>query len=189
MPVLYADPEVVQKMHAAYVETGSAAEVARRFNRNKSSVLHLLQRRGLAHPRKIAAVRIFNGVTYRKNKQGYWYSEGAHYPMLHRAVWAHHRGDIGREVIVRFKDENRDNCSIKNLKLARCGAHPKNTSLSLEPRNAGSRSFWSRMTPAEKEMFCLLRALQAWDRRRANRAAREHTAQFLQMGVVVGVLR
>lgn len=54
----------------------------------------------------------FNGVTYRRNKRG-WYQRA--YSTLHRDVWTWHNGTIPPNHDIHHVDFNKDNNQIENL--------------------------------------------------------------------------
>lgn len=56
----------------------------------------------------------FNGVTYRKNKRG-WYQTA--YTALHRDVWEYHFGKIPKGYDIHHRDENKANNDISNLQM------------------------------------------------------------------------
>jgi hypothetical protein len=130
--------------------------------------------------------RYFNGRWYSPNRLGYWRCDhvkgGA--ALLHRAVWAFHHGPIDRSVVIEFKDGDRRNCDINNLRcvkkvppnvwtLWKAGLRGRPVDRVFGARVRGSRRFWARMSAGEREIYCILRGLACRDAQRDRKRSRQ----------------
>ena len=122
------EDSTVTAIVATYRLTGSCQETARRWGRTRQSIWEILSSRGLTNPNDIHLNRRKDGVVYKgerftPDKDGYLRSTryktrltGGH-RLLHRVVWEDHNGPVPAGMIVAFKDGNRQNCAIGNLRI------------------------------------------------------------------------
>jgi RNA polymerase sigma factor (sigma-70 family) len=110
--------EVVELMYADYLRLKSISKTAKLWGRSRQGLWEVLSTAGfrLNSVRKHEAIQ-HGGLTYRRSgKGGFYRCTTAHRRMLHHVVWeeAHGPRPVGTEII--FKDGDRDNFALHNLR-------------------------------------------------------------------------
>jgi RNA polymerase sigma factor (sigma-70 family) len=129
--------EVVELMYDDYLRLKSVSKTTKLWNRSRQAVWEILSTAGfrLNSPRKHEAME-YGGLTYRRSaKGGFYRCTTSHRRLLHHIVWENAHGPLppGAEII--FKDGDRDNVAIDNL---RCQAR------TIASRARGTRNQYTK---------------------------------------------
>ena len=136
--------EVLELMYDDYLRLKSVSKTAKLWNRSRQGVWELLSTAGfrLNSLRKYEAIE-HGGLTYRRSgKGGFYRCTTSHRRLLHHIVWEEVHGPLpaGTEII--FKDGDKDNIAIDNL---RC-----------QPRTVASRARGTRNQFTKKRVTARL---------------------------------
>jgi RNA polymerase sigma factor (sigma-70 family) len=139
--------EVVELMYADYLRLRSVSKTAKLWNRSRQGVWELLSTAGfrLNSLRKHEAIE-HGGLSYRRSgKGGFYRCTTSHRRLLHHIVWEEVHGPLPAAAEIIFKDGDRENVAIDNL---RCQAR------TVASRARGPRNQFTKKRVAARLMEC-----------------------------------
>jgi len=141
--------DLVARMFADYQGGLSLAKVGEKYRRTRQSIFVLFENRGFKLRSKVfQKPLVYGGRRYTPDKNGYWRDtvlrSAKYYPgtLLHRRKWMDRHGPIppGHDVV--FKDGNRRNVRLSNLK---CMSHAEQQALGRTGHNQFTVSAGARL--------------------------------------------
>lgn len=109
----------VAEMYDCYRDGMSLATIAKLYGCRRQAVYDVFRSRGYKlRTKKLKGARIVDGVRYTFDGSGYLRGtlDGKRV-YLHQLVWRQAHGPVPHGYQIRFKDSDRGNCSLDNLKI------------------------------------------------------------------------
>ena len=112
------DIETTKKMYDLYQQGHSCTAVGKAFDVSRQAVFKRFKRQGLKlRETKPLPYLIYLGKKYTLRANGYYGCTKGKRGFLHRAVWEHNNGKIGKGWDVHHIDGDKTNNAIENLEL------------------------------------------------------------------------